>query len=127
MRPLHVRTATFGHPAGGAPESDLSTWSRSKSSRTTVHVVGEVDVVTAPALKKALESARLSTRTSCAHPELVIDLREVSFLSAAGLGVLAVLHIRCVDDGTSMRVVGDQVAVRRPMELTGLAPLFADQ
>jgi anti-anti-sigma factor len=91
MRPLHVRTATFGHPAGGAPGPDLR------------------------------------VRTSRAHPELLIDLRQGSFLSAAGLGVLAVLHVQCVVDGTSMHVLGDQPAVRRPMELTGLASLLADQ
>jgi anti-sigma B factor antagonist len=125
MRSLHVRTATRRRARGSPPGSKLSTWSRSTGSRTTVRVAGEVDLLTAPMLKEALESARLSVRTSRAHPELLVDLREVSFLSAAGLNVLAVLHVRCVVDGLSIRIIGDQRAVRRPMELTGLEQLLA--
>lgn len=96
-------------------------------SRATVRVAGEVDLVTAAALDEALERARLGVRAVVGFPELVVDLREVSFLSAAGLRVLDVVHVRCVDDGMSMRVVGDQRAVRRPMELTGLEPLLITQ
>jgi len=127
MRLLHVRTARGRRGAGAPPGSDLSTWSRSTGSRTTVRVAGEVDLVTAPMLKEALESAYLGIRTARARPELLVDLRGVSFLSAAGLSVLAVLHFRCVADGLSMRIVGDQRAVRRPMELTGLDRLLAEQ
>jgi anti-sigma B factor antagonist len=127
MRLLHVRTATRRHAGGGPPGSDLSTWSRNTGSRTTVRVAGEVDLVTAPMLKEALESAYLGVRTYRAHPELLVDLRGVSFLSAAGLTVLAILHVRCVTDGLSMHIVGDQRAVRRPMELTGLDQLLAKQ
>lgn len=127
MRSLHVRTATRRRARGGPPGSDLSTWSRSTGSRTTVRVAGEIDLVTAPMLKEALETAYLNVRISRAHPELLVDLREVSFLSAAGLSVLAVLHVRCVVDGLSIRIIGDQRAVRRPMELTGMDQLLAKQ
>lgn len=127
MRSLHVRTATRRRAKGGPPGSDLSTWSRSTGSRMTVRVAGEVDLVTAPMLKEALESAYLGVRTSRAHPELLVDLRGVSFLSAAGLSVLAILHVRCIADGLGMRIIGDQRAVRRPMELTGLDQLLARQ
>jgi anti-anti-sigma factor len=95
--------------------------------RATVRVAGEVDLVTAPVLEEALERARLDVRATVEFPELVVDLCEVSFLSAAGLHVLATVHVRCVDDGMSVRVVGDHHAVRRPMELAGLERLIANR
>ena len=125
MRSLQVRTVIRRRAGGRASGTDLSTWSHHTGSRTTVRVVGEVDLLTAPVLQEALDSARRRLRASSAHPELLVDLREVSFLGAAGLSVLAVVQLRCVTDGTTMRVVGDQPAVRRPMELAGLRQLLA--
>jgi anti-anti-sigma factor len=125
MRSLQVRTVIRRRAGGRGSAAGLSTWSHHAGSRTTVHVVGEVDLLTAPILQEALDSARRCVLASCAHPELLIDLREVSFLGAAGLSVLAVVRVRCVRDGTSMCVVGDQPAVRRPMELVGLRQLLA--
>jgi anti-sigma B factor antagonist len=127
MRLMHVRTIARRRAAGDPRGPHLSTWSRNTGSRTTVRVAGEIDLVTAPMLKEALESAYRGVRASRPLPELLVDLREVSFLSAAGLNVLAVLHVRCVTDGRSMRIVGDQRAVRRPMELTGLGRLLGKQ
>jgi anti-anti-sigma factor len=88
-----------------------------------VSVSGELDVVTAPALihcvRRELDSGARS---------LVIDLEKVQFLGSAGLGALvesssalagvapgSILHL----SGTSHR------AVRRPLEMVGLLPLFA--
>lgn len=127
MRSLRARTATRRRVSGGPSGPALSTWSRSTGSHATVRVAGEVDLLTAPLFKETLESVYLDLRAGRAQPELLIDLRGVSFLSAAGLNVLAVLHVRCVADGLSMRVVGDQEAVRRPMELTGLGRLLAER
>jgi anti-sigma B factor antagonist len=104
---------------------DLTTRSQRTGAQTTVHVTGEIDLHTASALETALERARLDVLAPFGHPDLLVDLREVSFLGAAGLRVLAVVHLRCVADGTSMRVLGSQRAVLRPMELTGLQQLVA--
>jgi anti-sigma B factor antagonist len=127
MRSLHVRVTTRRRSKGGSQGFDLSTRSRSTGSQATVRVTGEVDLVTAPMLKEALESAQRGVRKSRSHPELLIDLSDVTFLSAAGLSVLADVYVRCVSDGTTMHIVGRQRAVRLPLKLTGLDRLLVEQ
>lgn len=117
----HVRIPL---PRSAPPGPGLSTWLRDEDCRVTVVVVGGVDLVTAPVLREALERARLALEATRDRAELLVDMREVSFLGAAGLSVLAFAQILCIDDGTTMRVVGDQRVVRRPMELTGLHRLL---
>lgn len=79
-----------------------------------VRVAGEVDMVTAPALENQVVSL-VGERPRL----LVIDLTEVRFFSSAGLAVLALAH-READEGTQLRVVANDPAVLRPLELTGL-------
>jgi len=79
-----------------------------------VRVDGEVDMVTAPALESQVV-ALLGEKPKV----LVIDLTGVRFFSSAGLAVLALAH-READDTTQLRVVANDPAVLRPMELTGL-------
>jgi anti-sigma B factor antagonist len=79
-----------------------------------VRVDGEVDMVTAPALESQVV-ALLGEKPRV----LVIDLTGVRFFSSAGLAVLALAH-READEGTELRVVANDSAVLRPLELTGL-------
>ena len=79
-----------------------------------VRVDGEVDMVTAPAVESQVV-ALLAEKPKV----LVIDLTGVRFFSSAGLAVLALAH-READDATQLRVVANDPAVLRPMELTGL-------
>jgi anti-anti-sigma factor len=79
-----------------------------------VHVDGEVDMVTAPALE-----SQVVTLLGEKPRVLVIDLSGVRFFSSAGLAVLALAH-READESTQLRVVANDPAVLRPMELTGL-------
>ncbi|EWM10703.1 STAS domain-containing protein [Kutzneria sp. 744] len=79
-----------------------------------VRVDGEVDMVTAPALESQVV-ALLGEKLRM----LVIDLTGVRFFSSAGLAVLALAH-READEGTQLRVVANDAAVLRPLELTGL-------
>ena len=79
-----------------------------------VRVEGEIDMVTAPVLENQVV-ALVGERPRV----LVIDLTGVRFFSSAGLAVLALAH-RASDDRTELRVVADDPAVLRPMELTGL-------
>lgn len=127
MAAPQVHMPVRGHTTAEAPSPALSTQLLSDGSRATVLVAGEVDLFTAPALLTALEHARLDLDTTRGHTELLVDLREVTFLGATGLRVLAYEHILCIDDGTIMRVISDRYAVRRPMELTGLARLLASR
>ncbi|MFE2044032.1 STAS domain-containing protein [Streptomyces sp. NPDC059477] len=56
---------------------------RTVGGTTIVALFGEIDLVSAPPL-----AARLDALASAPHPDLVVDLRLVSFIDCAGLGVL---------------------------------------
>lgn len=51
---------------------------------------------------------------------MVVDLRSVMFLSAAGLTVLARTSRGCLTDAVELRVVACHSAVTRPPTVTGL-------
>jgi anti-anti-sigma factor len=87
---------------------------RPADDTAVVRVDGEIDMVTAPALENQVVIL-LRERPRV----LVIDLTGVRFFSSAGLAVLALAH-REAEEGTELRVVADDSAVLRPMELTGL-------
>ena len=79
-----------------------------------VTVAGEVDFATAPGLRK-----RLFALARAGRP-LVADLDGVSFIDAAGLGVLAGAARRAAWQGGSLRVVCARPQIRRLFGLTGL-------
>lgn len=80
--------------------------------------VGEIDMATAPELRAALGPPPADA------PDLVVDLGEVTLLSAAGLGVL-------VDCRRSLRTVllarTDHVAVHLPLSCLPLSCLAPDE
>jgi len=75
---------------------------------------GELDIATAPQLRECL-LAFLPAR-----PALVVDLNQVSFCDATGLGVLAGAANRARASGTSLHLVCSRTDIRRLFELTGL-------
>jgi anti-sigma B factor antagonist len=76
---------------------------------------GEPGLATAPQLREFL-LALLP-----AHPALVINLDQVSFCDATGLGVLAGAANRAHANGASLHLVCSRTDIRRLFELTGLA------
>jgi anti-sigma B factor antagonist len=127
MRSLLVRIPTRRRVTAGPHGPTLSTRSRRTGSFVTVRAAGEIDLVTAPMFQEILERARLGVRPARGHADLMVDLREVTFLSAAGISVLTLVHLECVVDGTTMRILGDHPAVRHPLELTGLSRLLTNR
>ena len=85
----------------------------------TVTATGEVDGLTAPALRSVLES-QLQRRP----PELVIDLSGIRFLGSAGLTVLVEAHEAAHDRDVGLRLVATTRAVTGALEVTGLIDLF---
>ncbi|MBP2479308.1 anti-anti-sigma factor [Crossiella equi] len=81
-------------------------------------VAGEVDMLTTPALLDAVNGA-LATDP----PVLVLDLSEVDFFGSSGLAALAEAHERA-KGRTELRVVTDNPAVRRPLQVTSLDRLL---
>lgn len=102
----------------------LRTRTRHTASGATVTAAGEIDVVTSPALLASLAGARLELRTNSPGSALLVDLLQVTFLSAAGLTALVAVHVSCGADGTGMRVIADHPAVLRPLAVTGLGWLL---
>lgn len=85
-----------------------------------VRVVGELDMVTVPLLHKCL---REQSAEGPAH--LVVDLETVGFMGSAGLNTLLAVRERAQAAGSVLYLTGmKNRAVVRPLEVTGLLPLF---
>jgi anti-sigma B factor antagonist len=89
-------------------------------AQVTVSPTGDIDSVTAPALRSALLSVLPGP---CAR--VIVDLDGVTFLNSAGLTVLAEAHHRAQVAGISFGVCGGRRAVRRVLRITGLDDLLA--
>ncbi|MGH3762866.1 STAS domain-containing protein [Actinophytocola sp.] len=84
-----------------------------------VSVSGEVDMGTAPAVEESIKTA-LEGEPAV----LVVDLSDVSFLASAGMSVL-ISGMQQAGERTAFRLVATGTATLRPMELTGIAGVFA--
>lgn len=85
-----------------------------------VRVAGEIDLATAPDLRDPLGEI-----PSNAGP-VIVDLSEVTFIDSTGLSVLVATWKRFnEDDGGGFRLVVSRPAVRRVLDVTGLAQVFA--
>ena len=86
-----------------------------------VRVLGELDGVTVPPLRRALDAQRRRTRPC----RLVLDLAGVSLLSSAALTLLLELHHDTRDKDQHLILAGTgHRAVHRPLRVTGLLALF---
>lgn len=77
---------------------------------------GELDASNRDRLRCAINSALEN------HPPLlVVDLSGLDFIDCAALSVLVWAHKRLSEDGHRLVITGAQPAVRRVLDLTGLA------
>lgn len=81
-------------------------------------VGGEIDLVTAPALEKAIGGVVADNPKA-----LVIDLSAVEFLGSVGLKILAATYEK-LGSSAEFGVVARGPATRRPIHLTGLDKTF---
>jgi anti-sigma B factor antagonist len=96
----------------------VSTFDR--GGTTVVAVQGEIDVYTAPVLRDALDK-----QISAGKIDLVVDLRNVTFMDSTALGVLVGrLKLVRVQSG-SLRVVVTHERVLRVFDITGLNKVFS--
>jgi anti-anti-sigma factor len=82
---------------------------------TVVIAIGEVDLLTAPRLRRALCRARESVT--------FLDLTRVTFLGAAGLTVLLRANDEALWSGRRFGLVGAAGTARRTLEVSGVAAL----
>jgi anti-anti-sigma factor len=85
------------------------------TTRGTAALSGELDIAGTGRLRAVLDRLRHDGYT-----EIVIDLAELSFLDAAGLGVLARAHGEFRAAGGRIVLVGLDPGHRRLLALTGL-------
>ncbi len=98
---------------------ELALSSSSCQERTIVHVAGEIDVYTAPVLRRYLDE-----QIHQGVVDLVVDLGQVTFLDSTGLGVL-VGRLRFMrQHGGSMVLVSDNERVLKVFGITGLDRVF---
>jgi anti-sigma B factor antagonist len=106
--------------AGWQPPDDrtelLTIEQRLVGTTTVVSPVGEIDVLTAPGLREALDQAFHGQQT---QRRVVLDLSGVAFLGSAGLALLATTAT--TRGNSSFQVVlGHSHSVRRAIEVAGL-------
>jgi len=98
---------------------DLDIASSQSGSHAVVHVAGEIDVYTAPALRE-----RLDQEIERGQHDLVVDLSDVTFMDSTGLGVLVGrLKLIRVHEG-AMRLVCAHDRVLKVFTITGLDKVF---
>jgi anti-sigma B factor antagonist len=90
---------TLENTAGGVP---------------VLRVSGEVDMRTAPDLRREVD------RAIARRPVLILDLTAVGFLASAGLSILIELARRAPEAGLRWAAVATGRAVLRPLEAVGL-------
>lgn len=92
---------------------------RTVAGTTIVTLHGELDLGTAIGL-----TAHLDTLTSGPHPDLVLDLRAVSFIDCAGLRVLCRAHNRARARHGRLRLVTTDGGFLRVLCAAGLSDAF---
>ncbi|KUL77978.1 anti-anti-sigma factor [Streptomyces sp. NRRL WC-3605] len=80
---------------------------------------GEIDLSTATSLMM-----RLDALTSAPSPDLVLDLRGVTFIDCAGLGVLCRVRNRVRAREGRLRLVSESARFRRMLRLADLGGAF---
>ncbi|MDW8804553.1 STAS domain-containing protein [Streptomyces scabiei] len=102
----HTRSATY-----------RTTRAADGSTVLTLH--GELDLLAVPALSAALDAL-----TAVPRPDVVVDLRPVSFVDCSGLGVLCRAYNRTRARKGRLRLVTRGSAFRRLLRCTGLTGVF---
>ena len=82
--------------------------------KLTLKIEGEVNAITAPKLKKALDDSFDGDVT-----ELVFDITDVPYISSAGLRILLELQNTMDDREGSMEVRGVNKAIMEILKVTG--------
>jgi anti-sigma B factor antagonist len=84
-------------------------------AQTTVRVRGEIDLATAPKMRECLVSLA---------EDVVVDLRDVSFVDSQAIGVLLAEHMRREKSGARLVVRGASAMALAIFELTGAVELL---
>jgi anti-anti-sigma factor len=99
------------------PSFDLKVVRNGRS--THIAPCGELDIATTPELEQALTEA-----TAGADGEIVLDLRELTFMDSTGLRALAQANSRAEEAGVSLSIIRGPRQIERVLEISGLGGLL---
>ncbi|MGI5289665.1 STAS domain-containing protein [Nonomuraea polychroma] len=85
----------------------------------TVAVSGELDIATAEQLRGHLLTL-LREAGRAPHAAVIIEVSRLSFIDAAGLGILISVYNHAQRQHTPLRIAGVPPAMRRLLRITGL-------
>jgi anti-sigma B factor antagonist len=121
-----LRAASFSHErasmlkgwllserGGGTVGQLVSLNIEAGSHGKTIRVAGEIDLETAPELRRCF-------RALAGDSVLTVDLAEVAFLDSTAISVLIAEHKRRVAAGEQLIVIGSTPMALRLFELTGV-------
>ena len=91
---------------------------RKNSGEVIIEVAGRLDTITAPTLEKAIGENIEDTKN------LILDLKELNYISSAGLRVLLSTHKKMQNIG-SMKVRNVCVEIMEIFEMTGFVDILS--
>jgi anti-sigma B factor antagonist len=91
--------------------------SRKRDGTTTVMISGELDIATTGQVRAYVERALGESGTA----RIILDMREISFIAAAGAGLLAELRDTAAQCGAELLLGDVSPVVIRLLALVGLA------
>lgn len=115
MQPAHVSTR-LGYKAAVSPGT-LEITEQLDAGRCTLVLAGELDMVSASALERAAAAALgRGDRPS----ELVLDVRELTFVDSTGFRALIAIKESCFAAGTGFAMTRGPDAVQRVFDISGV-------
>jgi anti-anti-sigma factor len=99
------------------PSFDLRVVRSGRSTR--IAPCGELDIATTPELEQALADAAADAAT-----EIVLDLRELTFMDSSGLRALAQANTRAGESGVDLSIWRGPRQIERVLEISGLGALL---
>jgi anti-sigma B factor antagonist len=87
--------------------------------RILVGVEGEIDLAVIGLVDRELKRAEATDAS-----RIVLDLDQVDFMDAAGVGLLLDVNARSESNGGRLRITGGSPQVRRVLDLTGVGELL---
>jgi anti-anti-sigma factor len=99
------------------PSFDLKVVQTNRTTR--IAPSGELDIASAPEFESAIAEA-----TAEPGAELILDLRELTFMDSTGLRALAQTNARADEDGFELSIVRGPRQIERVLEISGLAELL---
>ncbi|HEX3962634.1 MAG TPA: STAS domain-containing protein [Trebonia sp.] len=115
--------ADLAHAFDGTQEEQLQLlYQRTADGQAMVNVRGELDIATAERAHVYLRAVLESDKKG----KVILNLADLTFCDAAGLGVLAKVASHARQTGRSVRLTSPRPALIRIMRITGMDAVFPE-